>query len=477
MVAIFKDKASLMQGIHGIVEILPEENEVFVLNKERLWADDIIDDLVYTAVFSPSGEVQRLVYRVVREVGEQVGVYPASIQSLYEQMGRGKVSGFTVPALNLRGPTYDEARAAIRAQRALNAGPVIFELAKSEMGYTNQSPQEYATCVLAAAIKEQQGEEGYGPIFIQGDHFQVNASKFHQDREPEIRAMQRLIDQAIQAGFYNIDIDTSTLVDLSGQTIDAQQEDNYTVSAGLIQYIRSKSPEGLTISVGGEIGEVGSQNSTPEELRAYMKGLRKALEERVETEEDNGPADDIPGPSKISVQTGTTHGGVPAPDGTIKEVNLDFDTLKTLSDIAREEYGMAGAVQHGASTLPDDLFHKFPEVGTAEIHLATGFQNLIMDHKRFPKKLRERMYDYLKQHHSQERKEGWTEQQFFYKLRKKAHAPFKWQLWDLNEDAKTAIMNDLQGKFEFLYKQLGIVRRQTEITSVLAETESDVQAD
>ena len=35
-------------------------------------------------------------------------------------------------------------------------------------------------------------------------------------------------------------------------------------------------------------------------------------------------------------------------------------------------YGLAGAVQHGASTLPDELFHRFPAVETAEIHLATG---------------------------------------------------------------------------------------------------------
>jgi len=468
-VAIFKDEASLIQGIHGIVEIMPEENEIYVLNKERLWADDVIDDLVYTAVFSRSEEVKQLTYRVVREIGKQVGVYPASIQSLYDHIGQGKVSGFTVPAFNLRGPAYDEARAAIRAQRALNAGPVIFELAKSEMGYTDQSPAEYATCVLAAAIKEQQGEKGYGPIFIQGDHFQVNASKYHEDREAEIEVIRRLIDQAIQAGFYNIDIDTSTLVDLSRNSVRDQQEENYTVSAELIQYIRSKSPGGVTISVGGEIGEVGSQNSTPEELRAYMKGLQQALESNGESEEGNGP-------SKISVQTGTTHGGVPAPDGSITEVNVDFDTLKTLSEIARKEYGMAGAVQHGASTLPDDLFHKFPEMGTAEIHLATGFQNLIMDHKRFPKKLREQMYQYLKEYHSPERKAGWTDQQFFYKLRKKAHAPFKRELWDLPEDTKSVIMDDLQGKFEFLFKQLGIAGKQSIAASALTESEPEVES-
>ena len=46
-----------------------------------------------------------------------------------------------------------------------------------------------------------------------------------------------------------------------------------------------------------------------------------------------------------------------------------------------------GAVQHGASTLPDELFHRFPAVETAEIHLATGFQNALYEHPAFPQEL------------------------------------------------------------------------------------------
>ena len=33
--------------------------------------------------------------------------------------------------------------------------------------------------------------------------------------------------------------------------------------------------------------------------------------------------------------------------------NLDFDTLAKLSRAARDSFGLGGAVQHGASTLPD----------------------------------------------------------------------------------------------------------------------------
>src|SRR5919107_2918585 len=108
------------------------------------------------------------------------------------------------------------------------------------------------------------------------------------------------------------------------------------------------------------------------------------------------------GISKISVQSGTSHGGVVLPDGSIADVKLDFKTLEELSRVARDEYGLAGAVQHGASTLPDELFSNFPRVETAEIHLATNFQNMLYNH--LPKDLREEIYDWLRTNAAEERK-------------------------------------------------------------------------
>jgi fructose/tagatose bisphosphate aldolase len=248
--------------------------------------------------------------------------------------GKGEFSGFTVPAINLRGMTYDLARAIFRVAKRNNAQAFIFEIAKSEMGYTAQSPIEYASAVLAAAVKE-----GYsGPVFIQGDHFQVNAKKFQENPDKESNGLKALISEAIEAGFYNIDIDSSTLVDLSKTDIKKQQFNNYEVCAKLTQFIRQIQPRGIEISVGGEIGEVGTKNSTPEDLRAFMEGFKERLRKGRT------------GISKISVQTGTSHGGVVLPDGTVAQVKLDFDTLRILSEIARKEYGLAGAVQHGAST-------------------------------------------------------------------------------------------------------------------------------
>lgn len=368
------------------------------------------------------------------------GAYPSSIHEFYMARGRGEFSGFTVPAINLRSMTYDLARAIFRVAQKNDASAFVFEIARSEIGYTDQPPIEYASMVMAAAVKE-----GYsGPVFIQGDHFQVNAAKFKEDPDKEMQGLQALIGEAITSGFYNIDIDSSTLVDVSEQDLKMQQLQNYEVCAKLTRFIRSVEPKEITISVGGEIGEIGQQNSTPEELHAFMSGFRDKLGEGLS------------GISKISVQTGTTHGGVVLPDGSIANIKLDFETLKTLSELARGEYGLAGAVQHGASTLPPEAFHKFVECETAEVHLATQFQNLIYESEHFPAHLRKKIYDWLKANLKGEAKQGQTEEQFLYKTRKKALGPFKKEIMRLPQETRDAIASEIEKKFDFLFKQLKV---------------------
>jgi fructose/tagatose bisphosphate aldolase len=377
----------------------------------------------------------------ILDLAYKKGIYLSSIHQFYLARGRGEFSGFTVPAINLRSMTYDLAKVVFRVAKKNNCAAFIFEIAKSEMGYTNQPPLEYASAVLAAAIKE-----GFsGPVFIQGDHFQLNAKKFQESPDKEIEGLKSLISESIEAGFYNIDIDSSTLVDLSKPDVKKQQYWNYEVCAKLTQFIRQIQPRGVEVSVGGEIGEVGSKNSTPEDLRVFMEGYKERLRK--------GRA----GISKISVQTGTSHGGVVLPDGTIAQVKLDFDTLKTLSEIARKEYGLAGAVQHGASTLPAEAFHKFAETETAEVHLATEFQNMIYESRHFPQELKDRIYEWLKVNAASEKKEGQTDEQFFYTTRKKALGPHKLEIMGLSQEVRDAIAREIEEKFDFLFKQLNAV--------------------
>ncbi len=406
-----------------------------------------IDFLAAAAVFGESDDVRDTARWMIGELGQELEIRPASIHDLYLARGRGEISGFTVPAMNIRGAAYDTARAMFAAARELRVGALICEIARSEIGYTDQRPAEYAASITAAAIREGWS----GPLFIQGDHFQVNAKKYAADPRPEVGAVRDLIREAIHAGFYNIDVDTSTLVDLSEETLEEQQRVNSTLSAEMTAFIRRHEPEGVTVSVGGEIGEVGTENSTPAELRAYMDGYRRELE-RLSGEAGRS----IPGLSKISVQSGTSHGGVVLPDGSIAEAAIDFETLRRLSEIARDEYGLSGAVQHGASTLPDKAFGKFPEVETAEIHLATGFQNILFEHASFPVELRERMYQHCRTDLAGERGPKDTEEQFLYKARKKTLGTFKQELWEMPEETRASIRESLREQFDFLFRQLRV---------------------
>lgn len=389
-----------------------------------------------------SGSRQGLARYLTRLAALDLGIIPASIHDLYMARGRGEVPNtFTVPAINLRALAFDAARAVFRAARPLDAAALIFEIARSEMGYTDQRPAEYVTSVLAAAIAE-----GYsGPVFIQGDHFQVSAKRYASNPETELQAVRDLIDEALQAGFFNIDIDTSTLVDLSKNTIPEQQALNTGLSAMFTAYIRAREPQGVTVSVGGEIGEVGGHNSTEPELRAYMDGYLSELARQ---------APGAMGISKISIQTGTSHGGVVLPDGSIAKVSVDFETLRHLSRVAQQDYHIGGAVQHGASTLPEDAFGKFVEAEALEVHLATNFQNMLFD--RLPADLKAAMYAYLDEKNAAERKPDMTDEQFYYKTRKNAIGPFKRQTWQLPAEKKAEIGQAWEEQFSRLFRLLGL---------------------
>jgi hypothetical protein len=162
------------------------------------------------------------------------------------------------------------------------------------------------------------------------------------------------------------------------------------------------------------------------------------------------------GLSKISIQTGTSHGGVPLADGTIARVKIDFDAIDQLSKLARHPYGMAGAVQHGASTLPAELFNRFPQLGACEIHLATEFQNMIFDSPQLPADLKQAIYAKLRDTEAGDRKSSDSDEQFFYKTRKKALGGWKRELWSMPADARRAIGSALEEKFRFLLEQLNV---------------------
>jgi fructose/tagatose bisphosphate aldolase len=406
----------------------------------------LTDALVREAVFATDSDARDAARWAIWAASQALGCPSASIQDLYLARGRAEFSptAFTVPAINVRAAAYLTARTVFAVARRRQVGALVFEIAKSEMAYTDQRPAEYAAVILAAALRE-----GWrGPVFLQGDHFQFNATRWAAEPDAEVAGLRDLVREAVAAGFLNIDVDASTLVDLAQPTIPEQQRVNAERTADLTRLVREVEPDGVTISVGGEIGEVGKANSTEGELRAYLAEYRSAL-----AAAGSAPP---PGVSKVSIQTGTSHGGVVLPDGSVAPVAIDFDTLGRLSAVAREEFGLAGCVQHGASTLPEEAFGHFPANGCAEIHLATGFQNILYDAGGLPPDLRAEMMAWCLANCADERRPGETEEQFLYKTRKKALGPFKAALWALGPEAEAEIRANLGSRVELLFERLGV---------------------
>ena len=362
-----------------------------------------------------------------------------SIHELYMAVGRGEVSGFTVPAFNLRGMTEELAQGIFEAAKITNTGAIIFEIARSEMEYTGQSAYEFVRRVIVGADKAF----WKGPIFVQADHSQVKTDDKNRILNGELDKLKKLIQDDIEAGFYNIDIDASTLVDVSLPSITEQQKTNASVTAELAKYIRNIQPENIQISIGGEIGHIGDRNSTEEDLVCFDKLFK------------NDFGNDFVGLSKVSVQTGTSHGGNMLSDGTMREMNVDFSVIEKLAKVS-QSLGMGGVVQHGASTLPENMFGKFPESGAIEIHLSTGWQNMIMDHPDFPTELKTEMYKWLDINKKELRKSEETDIQFYYRTRKYVWGEFRKKLEQVSQDFKTKITNEMKDRCIKLFRELKV---------------------
>lgn len=418
---------SLFSAIEVLESGVPSINDLEIVQ-------DCVCGLAEVAAF---GELsgQQLAHKMAWQLAAVCGVFPASIDELYRKISTGEVREFTVPAMNLRAIAYHSARAVFGAMRDNSVGAAIFELSRGEIAFTGQRPMEYTTVLLCAAIAE-----GYkGPLFLQADHFQVSASRYAVDPRSELTTLKTLMAEAVEAGFFNIDIDTSTLVDLGFDTVDEQQRPNYLLSAELVNFVRKLEPEGVTISLGGEIGEVGEDNSTVEEVNAFLTGVNAYLDP------------DTAGLTKLSIQSGTKHGGNVLKDGSFGEMNVDFDLINNLTSACRSHGDVAGCVQHGASMLTLAKLGQLPQSACIEVHLAAAFLNSVYD--QLPAQLVALADEWAAKNVADEWKTDWSRAQFVHHARRYPIGHFKRQWWDArecHEKLRTAVYDQAVGYFAVL---------------------------
>ena len=487
---------SLEDALKGIVEELSPEVSLgvvyagtFKVINESALRSELIDKLVYDATFNPNKDIVNEARRLIKGIAVSLGARPDSTYDLYLEKAKDQ-RHYTIPAINIRGMAYNSARAVFEsAVKNKVEDPFILEIARSEIGYTAQRPAEYTTSVLSAAIKE-----GYKlPVYLQGDHFQITAKEHKENLPAAMEKVQKLIREAIEAGFYQIDLDTSTLVDWSKPTAGEQQELNYKMAAKLTAYVRQLErdlgldKQGIVVNLGGEIGEIGmglekgkERNSSVEDLRAFMNGYNAELERL--SKESGFKLNPI---TKVAVQSGTKHGGVRDSQGKVIKAKVGFNTLAELGKVAREEFGLAGVVQHGASTLPEDYFtvfagNKMPTGLTidesllnqegqttldrhpvAEVHLATAYQDTVLDHPEFPADLRDEIFKRILEWNPP--KEGQDPNKVFVDNRKNAWGEFKLQTWNMPSDIQTAMRNSLRAQFDTVFKNLGVASSAIEL--------------
>ena len=128
-----------------------------VLKNPQKFVSQTLDQLVGNAVFGESEEVRSAARWIIRRAGLELGVVPSSLQGLHEARGRKECKGFTVPAINVRGLSYDVARAVFRVALHLKAGAFIFELTRRESHYTDQRPAELAAVVIGGTPRGLRG--------------------------------------------------------------------------------------------------------------------------------------------------------------------------------------------------------------------------------------------------------------------------------------------------------------------------------
>ncbi|BBA32708.1 aldolase [Methylocaldum marinum] len=442
---LFRTAVDIESALRGVLEI--KGNEVDVVDAGKL-RETCIDRLVYNAVFHENEEFRYFLQWLIREAAAKQVIYPTSFQGLQEAAVLGAIPAFTIPVLSLHALSYDAARACFRAARDTGAGAFSFGYNDEIVGYGYQPPVEYATCILGAALRE-----GYQrAVFLQCDHIRVGRASYRVSRDDEIDRLKERIEEAVTAGIFNIDIDTSSLADFSLPSVAEQQQPSSQECAGLVAFIREIEPEELSVDIGAEIRAMRDGNLTADEFRAFMEGFYDQLS--------------IPGGkkdlSKLIVLLG----------GAKDEADVDLELLRDIGEIARREYGLGLAVRSGVMPIPETLFPRFPENNISELHLAAPFEDLIFDHEAFAPELKNTVYRWIDCEWPGQRQPGMNDEDFYRATRKRALLPFKQALWDMPGELRDRIMADVQGQAVSYFDTLkarnttGLVRDTVDIERV-----------
>ncbi|MBI4773651.1 MAG: class II fructose-bisphosphate aldolase [Deltaproteobacteria bacterium] len=221
-----------------------------------------------------------------------------------------------------------------RASMATGA-PVMYEIAKSELGYTEFTPKLFVDAVME--VNERLGNIAV-PFSVHADHLGVKSP----DAVSEVAA---LIHEQLEAGFTSFAVDASHMVN----------EDNLKATIELGKIVQDK---GLCLEV--ELGEIGAKKGTtegftqPEEAAWFIGELDKA-----------GIHPDL-----LAINNGSIHGTYfgEAHEG----IQLDL-TRRIYEAIQKWDVDIA---QHGITGTSLEKIREFIKYGIRKGNVGTFWQNV-----------------------------------------------------------------------------------------------------
>ncbi|MFH1722456.1 MAG: class II fructose-bisphosphate aldolase [Candidatus Altiarchaeota archaeon] len=242
---------------------------------------------------------------------------------------------------------------------------LLFEIAKSEIGYTGLAPAEYYESITRKA-----SELGFDiPYAIHADHITVKSPG-----EADVQSAEDLIKAELSAGFTSFAIDASHIYDTEGESVAERLAGNIDVTTKLAKLI----PKEFSLEV--EVGEIGKKD--PKTGKQELTTVEEAVT-FIEALQANGIEPDL-----IATHNGSTHGNIYDAEGNvIEQVGIDEQRTRDIAK-AIKHLGVQIA-QHGITGTPLNLMHRLIDAGIAKGNVATNWQNIAID--SFPKDLNEKM--------------------------------------------------------------------------------------
>jgi len=316
-------------------------------------------------------------------------------------------------------------RGIMEAAKEMDAA-MLFEIAKSEVGYTDQQPEEYARFCRQVAREIDFNT----PYCIHGDHTTVS-----ENTPAAIASAEDLIRKEVEAGFTSFAIDASHNFDLNAKTTRGQLADNIEITIRLAKLIEklmeAKGKTRTDYSLECEVGEIGKidpetgkqELTTVDEAVTFIKALH-----------ENAVYPDL-----LAMNNGTIHGNVYDANGNIIPL-LGIDDKRT-REVANAIAPLGVKIaQHGITGTPLELMNKLIDAGIVKGNVATNWQNIAIEN--LPADLVKRMEDWTMEKHGaavKAKKPNMSDKEIIGKNIKHAIKPFKQEIADIDDYYKQKI--------------------------------------